>query len=344
MRNALKLTRLLPALLALLMLAATSRAQAPASAPSDQKPGSLLFYNIYASEIGNPTANTRLNITNTSPTRDVAVHLFFVDGSNCALADTFVCLTRNQTFSFLASDYDPGITGYLFALAVDSQGLPLDHDFLIGDLYVKMNHAGRSYQANLGAEAFEAHFPGGDGASGLPHPNDPSAACLSYGDTGGAANRYDMVPTALAIDHIPTPNLNNNTLLILNSTQGTGVRANSVLGIQGTLYDDVERPYSWMASGNLGCQFIRPLSNNFPFTTPRFTTVLRDITGWLKLWPLTPTSGTNVGLLGAVLNSNTSAGVDRGAFTGGHNLHKLAVGARPGFCVPVYPPPCGFGR
>jgi len=41
------------------------------------------------------------------------VHLFFVDGATCSIADSLVCLTPNQTASFLASDIDPGTTGYI---------------------------------------------------------------------------------------------------------------------------------------------------------------------------------------------------------------------------------------
>lgn len=342
MRTSHRLTQLLPTLLGLLLLAAAAYAQTPASGPNDQKPGSLLFYNIYTSDIGNPAVNTRINLTNTSMTRDVAVHLFFVDGNTCSIADTYVCLTKNQTFTFLASDYDPNVTGYMVAVAVNRDGLPLDHDFLIGDLYVKMNYGGKYYQANLGAEAFEAQFAGGDGAVGFLHPNDPTMACLSYGAPNATANPYDLVPMTLAIDSIPNPTLNNSTIVILNSTQGTTFKAGSIGGIQGLLFDDVEVPLSWVATG-LGCQAIRPISDSFIRTAPRLSTFLKNASaGWMKFWNLPNGSGIACGLLGAVLTANGNVLVDKSAFNGGHNLHKLTVAEKPGFCIPVLPPPCGF--
>jgi hypothetical protein len=81
----------------------------PATAElSDQKPGSVLVYNLYSSSIAAPNQqNTRISITNTNPGLSIAVHLFFVDGATCSIADSLVCLTPNQTASFLASDIDP---------------------------------------------------------------------------------------------------------------------------------------------------------------------------------------------------------------------------------------------
>src|SRR5205085_10560052 len=87
---------------------------------SDQKAGSVLVYNLYSSSIAAPSAqNTRIAITNTHPGLSIAVHLFFVDGATCSIADSLVCLTPNQTASFLASDIDPGTTGYIIAVASD---------------------------------------------------------------------------------------------------------------------------------------------------------------------------------------------------------------------------------
>ncbi|MFN0107260.1 MAG: FG-GAP-like repeat-containing protein, partial [Blastocatellia bacterium] len=137
----------------------------PAAAEtSAQKAGSVLVYNIYTSSTDPNRQNTRVNITNSHSRLPAFVHMFFV-AESCSIADSYVCLTANQTASFLASDLDPGVTGYIVALAVDARGCPIDFNYLLGDEYVKFvsGHA-----ANLSALAFAA-LPGGlplcDGSS-----------------------------------------------------------------------------------------------------------------------------------------------------------------------------------
>ena len=132
-------TTLLTALFALLVMSAAAFAADPGlpvpatSEVSDQKAGSLLFYNAYTSSATNAaTANTRINITNTNANTSIAVHLFFVDGTTCSVADSFICLTQNQTASFLTSDVDPGINGYIVAVATFGDGAPAEFNFLIG--------------------------------------------------------------------------------------------------------------------------------------------------------------------------------------------------------------------
>ncbi|MDQ3012735.1 MAG: DUF11 domain-containing protein, partial [Acidobacteriota bacterium] len=132
------------------------------SEASDQKEGSILFYPIYTSDaVNGTTQNTRIAITNTSNTEKVTIHLFGVDGATCAVLDSFICLTPNQTTAFLASDWDPGNTGYIMAVAVeDDTGLPRAFNELIGDEYVKFS---TGHAANLGAIAVAASmlFPTG---------------------------------------------------------------------------------------------------------------------------------------------------------------------------------------
>src|SRR5215813_8752674 len=64
---------------------------------SGMKPGSVLFYNKYTSNPGNPDqGDTQINITNTNQTADSDIHLFLVDGATCSVADSFIRLIGDE--------------------------------------------------------------------------------------------------------------------------------------------------------------------------------------------------------------------------------------------------------
>jgi len=300
----------------------------PTSEVSDQKAGSVLVYNFYSSGAtsGN-TQNTRINITNTSVTSAAFVHLYFV-AEGCSVADSFICLTATQTASFLASDIDPGVSGYIVALAVDGVfGCPVAFNWLIGDEYIKLTSG---HAANLGAEAFAALFngtvPGCDGNSNI--------AEIRFDGVIGAG--YNRVPRVLALSNIPSRADGNDTLIIVNRINGNlGIGASSLGSLFGLLYDDAENVVSFSVTG--GCQLRNSLSNNFPRTVPRLETFIpAGRSGWMKIY----SQITDVGILGSMINLNPNSGAQANAFNGGHNLHKLTLSALNTYTVPVFPPSC----
>jgi hypothetical protein len=324
------LTQMFLALTALVVLAMSALAADPgtpipdASAVSDQKAGSVLIYNLYASSSTNPAAqNTRINITNTDDVNGVFVHLFFVDGSSCSVADSFICLSKSQTTSFLASDIDPDVMGYIVAVAVDSDGLPRQFNKLIGDEYVKL---ASGHAANLGAEA----------VAKLTNTNvvstDGSVAALFF-DGAALAGSYNALPRVLAVDSVASAKDGNDTLLVVNRIGGNLSSSAATLGsIFGILYDELESGHSFTFSG--GCQLKATLSDAFPRTTPRYTSVVpAGSTGWLKFW-----SPSDIAILGSVINKNTQASAT--SFNGGHNLHKLTLSAAANYTIPVFTAMC----
>jgi len=302
-----------------------------ASEISDDKAGSVLIYNIYSSDPSNLNeTNTRFNITNTHTSSSVFVHLFFVDGNTCSAADMSLCLTANQTVSFLASDIDPGTTGYLIAVAVGPDGCPISFNFLIGNEFVKL-HVGSSREADLGAEACGAEF-------GSPLPGcDPNSPTVTLPFNGIVGAGYNRLPRTLALDSFPSPADGNNTLLVVNRIGGNlaGGGTGTIGTLFGLLFDDVETGVSWSLSG--GCQLRGVLSNNFPRTTPRLSTLIpQGRTGWMKFW-----AASDVPILGAAINFTESAKTSPSAFNGGHNLHKLTLTATGTLTIPIFPPHCG---
>ncbi|MBI1761244.1 MAG: DUF11 domain-containing protein, partial [Acidobacteria bacterium] len=291
---------------------------------SDQTAGSVLVYNFYSSSATSATAqNTRINLTNIHQVLSANVHMFFLDGAGCSVADKYICLTPNQTASFLASDIDPGTTGYLVAVAVDRTGCPINFNYLIGDEYVKLT---TGHAANLGAEAFSALA-----GSVTPCDANATAAVLNFDGVS-----YARAPRVLALDNIADRTSGNDTLLVLNRFGGNlAIGASTLSTLTGVLYDDAEKGFSFGFNGS-GCQFLSSLSNNFPRTAPRFEQIIpAGRSGWLKLW-----LANEGALLGAAINANRNAAAAASAFNQGHNLHKLTLTTAAQLTIPVFPPSC----
>ena len=149
---------------------------------SGQKAGSVLVYPYYTARAATQ-ADTRLTLSNIGATETIA-HLFFIDGTSCQQSDFFVCLTPNASFSFKASEYDPGTTGYVIAVAVNGQGVPIQNNVLIGNAFVNTPQ----FADNYGAEAFWANTPAVAVVNG-------NLATLQFNNVG-----YDAVPNQFAVE------------------------------------------------------------------------------------------------------------------------------------------------
>jgi uncharacterized repeat protein (TIGR01451 family) len=303
---------------------------------SDQRPGSVLIYPIYTSSAASATAqNTRISLTNTNAQRPAYMHLFFLDGSTCSVADNYLCLTPNQTTAFLISDLDPGVTGFIIAVAVDSKGCPTNFNYLIGDEYVKL---ASGHAANLGAEAIPATFVPPTAPDGTP--TDPYI-CSSTASTAtlffdaaqptAAERHYARLGRVLAADNLPSRADGNDTQLIVDRIGGDLGLGTTPLGtVFGVFYNDTEAGLSYSFTGS-SCQFVNVISNNFPRTAPRFEQFApAGRSAWTKIW--LPNDGA---ILGATINNTTNTN----GYRGGHNMHKLTLGTT-SLTMPVFPPGC----
>jgi uncharacterized repeat protein (TIGR01451 family) len=291
--------------------------EGPNSAASDQRPGSVLIFPFYSSDAVNSLAeDTRISITNTDPYRPAFVHLFFVDGSSCTVADNYLCLTPNQTTTFLTSDLDPGVPGYLIAVAVDAEGCPTNFNSLIGDEYIRLSSG---HIASLGATSVPAINP---------RECDFSSSFTTINFDGVEYSRLGRV---LAVDNVLSVADGNSTLLILDSIGGDLTDTASTLGpIFGLLYNDQETSFSFGFNPG-ACQFRQTLSGTFPRSSPRFPDIVpAGRSGWIKI------GLQNEGaMVGVALNTSTNPHGDRG----GHNLHILTLG-KTSITIPLLAPPC----
>jgi hypothetical protein len=241
---------------------------------SDQKAGSVLVFPYYTSAADGSfnRADTLLQISNVCNGAAVNpggtpnysfLHLFFINGSNCSPADTFVCLTPNGSIQIKASDYDPTVTGYLVAVAVNADGAPVRNNCFIGSAFVRDDNAG--IIDSYGAEAFAfinsqvLPVPDeGEGEEEVPPAPQPRPGVILPGPDGLARINldgvdYDAAPVqfsvqvqdpATADEFIVLASVNGNLGTKLDDTKQSGV---------GVLYRADETPASFQPQIGSGC-------------------------------------------------------------------------------------------
>lgn len=250
---------------------------------SDQKAGSVLVFPYYTSVIGG-ASNTRMTISNISNAATTAantayVHLFFIDGTTCQQSDLFLCLTPNASFSFKASDYDPGNTGYVIAVAVNREGVPVQNNVLIGNAFVTTPTLADNYSAeSFWANSFAVATVNGN------------TATLYFDQTG-----YDAVPKQFAVEiQSPAEALGQQVVTAglsgdLTTSQLTGA---AQVG-SGQAFNEKEAFGSFQGWLTGACQARATIST----ASPRVPNTLGNLiktgqTGWLKF-----NVGSAVGLL-----------------------------------------------
>jgi hypothetical protein len=280
--------------------------------PSYNLPGSLLIWPYYVSSTTTPTIDTRINLINFDDQRSAFVHLFFIDGVSCSVADRFICLTPAQRVSFSVKDEDPGIRGFLVAVVVNFNGCPTQ-GLVYGDAFVRNGEQIGAYQAT--------HF-----GQLRPILCDPNASAVQL--------NLDGIDYSKAFGTVILPTL-------LNPTQGTttavlvrvGGDLHSTIGPIGTLfgvlYNDVEEAVSYTLNG--GCQYIFNFGQPDPRTVPRFAQFIPPgTTGWSRLWSTAGRGLAGIFIISAANNENVRAG------------YSIPAGSlvNTSFIMPVFPPSC----
>ncbi|MFZ4795436.1 MAG: FG-GAP repeat protein, partial [Blastocatellia bacterium] len=282
--------------------------------PNPQKPGSLLIFNVYTSSVNTTLSDTQISLTNTNPVSPANVHLFFVDGSSCSVADQIVTLTQNQTVTFRASDVDPGVTGYLIAVAVDQSGCPVVGNYLIGVEDVRFESGHHATLPAIGVS--------GLGVGATPCLSNSVTTTLAFNGV-----QYDELPRGLGIASLPSLATGNSPMLIINRIGGDLTSGAERMGaLAGLMFDDGETSRSFTLTGGL-CQMRGMLGNNLPRTVPRYGTVIpAERTGWMKFW-----AAGDEALSGVMINAGTSG------FSGGYNLQTLTTTNSASLIIPVIP-------
>ena len=311
---------------------------------SDQRTGSVLFFNYYASSTDSPASDdTHVSLTNTSTSSAAFIRLLFVNGDSGGVAASTICLTATQTARFALSELRPGESGFLIAVSIDGvNGCPFSFNHLVGRADVRL---ASGFRGSLEAVTIPAL------SNGVLFGCNGSSAGVDLAFSGLPAE-YARLPRTLELSSVAA-RADARALLVVNRIGGNATSLAGAGTVSGVLYDDAQNPFPFSFTHG-SPQFRSELSDVFPATSTPFETVVpAGRTGWLTLF----NAGSDFAYLGAALTlAQTSGskpvaalwtGRDQAAppsptVTGAVNLRAPTITngvvTLPG--LPVFPPSC----
>lgn len=311
----------------LLLLLAALSCVAVAQLPGDPAPngklpetGSVLIYNYYSSGPSPTDEDTVIELTNNHESAGSFVRLLFFGGNTCSAADYIACLAPGDTLIFRVSDVDPQIKGYIVAIAIDSDGLPINFNFLSGHEDIKL---ASGHKADFAAVAIRA-------IASAPAPlPDIFFTTLNFDGIN-----YDKVPRVLELEPVYSVADSNSTLLIVNLLDGDYRFGGITLGPVEGIFTNLDTGNQSTFTDSASCQLNRILSDTFPAITPVFSAALpAKRKGNLKIW-----ATADLGISGAAINFNPAAKQGK-KYNSGDNLRAVTL-TTASLVVPVFPATC----
>ncbi|MFN0088386.1 MAG: HYR domain-containing protein [Blastocatellia bacterium] len=208
---------------------------APRGASGSTKPGSILFFPKYTSDSSAPDqVNTLLTVTNTNPRDAISVRVFFVH--DCLIEELSFPLVANQSRTLVASRESAGQTGYAIAMAINSQGLPTQFNWLIGNANLR---DGRGHEASYNAYG-AAKRSGGP----VAFNDGAQSADLVFDDV-----EYDRLPKRVAIDSVmnqdeATGPAQKTDVSIFSPASDLTEETPNTYDLEATVHDSAGRPFS----------------------------------------------------------------------------------------------------
>lgn len=272
----------------------------------DQKPGSILFFNRYTSSASNPAReDTMLNLTNTNPSTSTFVRMFLVNGTTCEVQRIDLCLAARQTVSYQMSDLDPGIKGYIVAVATNQAGEPVNFNWLTGNTMVKQGAANALVPFTTTISAFAV----AKRSAGEVKAGTNNEAELIFDDA-----QYDRLPMQSAFDGIRSQaNSANLTTLAMYRplpSLSTGT-ANATIQITGWSVNGANQVISSTTNLTTACYGDFSVGALRLSPTPIGQLLPAGSTGWFGV-----ATSDSQPLMGVQINS--------GPFNGGGNARSLS--------------------